>query len=287
VTLAWYYRLRMEARIRTFLAFAMAGLLLAGTPLTAAAGDVLRFASDVSYAPLEFYKPNSKTIVGFDYDLAAALGKRMGRPVEFRNHDFASLIADLRAGKFDLVLSSMGDTRERERDVDFIDYFLSGSGILTKAGNPAHLWDIASLCGHTIDVEKGTSQEAAILRQQTACKAVGLGEITIEAASTDEVALKTFLAGKSQAHVSDYPVVSYLARTLSGGREYAVIGRQFGIVPYGIAVAKNNVALRDRVQHALEDLIRDGTYDALLKRWGLEQGALRSAPINAGTKYQH
>jgi polar amino acid transport system substrate-binding protein len=264
----------------------MAGLILAGTPLSAAAG-VLRFASDVSYAPLEFYKPNSKTIVGFDYDLAVALGKRMGQPVEFRNHDFASLIPELRAGKFDLVLSSMGDTRERERDVDFVDYFLSGSGILTKAGNPAHLWDLASLCGHTIDVEKGTSQEAAILRQQAACKAVGLGEITIEAASTDEAALKTFLAGKSQAHISDYPVVSYLARTLSGGREYAVIGRQFGIVPYGIAVAKHNVALRDRVQHALEDLIRDGTYDALLKRWGLEQGALRSAPINAGTKYQH
>jgi polar amino acid transport system substrate-binding protein len=278
----------MEARIRTLLVFAMAGLLLAGTPLSAAAaGGVLRFASDVSYAPLEFYKPNSKTIVGFDYDLAAALGKRMGQLVEFRNHDFASLIPELRAGKFDLVLSSMGDTRERERDVDFVDYFLSGSGILTKAGNPAHLWDLASLCGHTIDVEKGTSQEVAILRQQAACKAVGLGEITIEAASTDEVALKTFLAGKSQAHISDYPVVSYLARTLSGGREYAVIGRQFGIVPYGIAVAKHNVALRDRVQHALEDLIRDGTYDALLKRWGLEQGALRSAPINAGTKYQH
>lgn len=285
--LAWYYNLRMEARLRTLLGFALAALLAAVAPLPAAAGGVLRVASDVSYAPLEFYKPNTTTIVGFDYDLAEALGKRMGRPVEFRNHDFASLIPALRAGKFDLVLSSMGDTRERERDVDFVDYFLSGSGILTKAGNPAHLWDLASLCGHAVDVEKGTSQEAAIRRQQASCTAVGLGAIAIEAAATDEVALKTFLAGKSQAHISDYPVVSYLARTLAGGREYAVIGRQFGIVPYGIAVAKQNVALRDQVQHALEGLIRDGTYDALLKRWGLEQGALRSAPVNAGTKFQH
>ncbi len=273
--------------MRTLLVFAFVALLAAVAPLPVAAGGVLRVASDVSYAPLEFYKPNSTTIVGFDYDLAEALGKRMGEAVDFRNHDFASLLPALRARKFDIVLSSMGDTRERERDVDFIDYFLSGSGILTKAGNPAHLWDLATLCGHTVDVEKGTSQEAAIRRQQASCKAVGLGEITIEAASTDEVALKTFLAGKSQAHISDYPVVSYLARTLSGGHEYAVIGRQFGILPYGIAVAKQNVALRDRVQHALEDLIRDGTYDMLLKRWGLEQGALRSAPVNAGTKYQH
>jgi polar amino acid transport system substrate-binding protein len=260
---------------------------LAAPRLAAAAPAVLRVASDISYAPLEFYPAKGKTVEGFDYDLAQALGKRMGETVDFRNHDFASLIPDLRAGKFDLVLSSMSDTREREKNVDFIDYFLSGSGILTKAGNPAHLWDLSTLCGHVIDVEKGTSQEAALTKQQAACKGVGLGEITIVEAPSDEAALQLFLAGKSEAHVSDYPVVAYLARTLGGGRSFAVIGHQFGIVPFGIAVAKRNAPLRERVQRALAEVIRDGTYDALLKRWGLEQGALRSASLNAGTKFQH
>ena len=77
-----------------------------------------------------------------------------------------------------------------------------------------------------------------------------------------------------------------MARTLGDGKAYVVAGRQFGVVPYGIAVSKKNAALRDRVQAALKALIADGTYDALLKKWGLEQGAMRSAPINAGTKFQ-
>lgn len=88
------------------------------------------------------------------------------------------------------------------------------------------------------------------------------------------------------AHISDYPVVSHLARTLAGGKKYAIAGRQFGVVPYGIAVAKSNAALRDRLQRALKAIIADGTYDALLEKWGLEQGAMRSAPINAGPKFQ-
>jgi polar amino acid transport system substrate-binding protein len=81
-------------------------------------------------------------------------------------------------------------------------------------------------------------------------------------------------------------VVAHLAQTLGRGKRYVVAGRQFGVVPYGIAVSKSDAALRDRVQSALKALIADGTYDALLKKWGLEQGAMRSAPIDAGTKFQ-
>jgi polar amino acid transport system substrate-binding protein len=65
-----------------------------------------------------------------------------------------------------------------------------------------------------------------------------------------------------------------------------VVGQQFGVVPYGIAVAKNNPQLRDRIQGALKALIQNGTYDRLLQKWSLTQGAMRSAPVNAGTKFQ-
>lgn len=258
--------------------------LAPGAPPASAESRVLVVGSDISYVPFEFYRPGTKTVVGFDYDLAQAIGKRMGARVEFRNGDFATLIPQLRAGKADLVMSSLSDTREREKQVDFIDYFLSGSGILTKAGNPAHLWDLASLCGHTVSVERGTSQEAAVRKQRARCKELGLGDITLIDPPTDEAAFAAFRAGRSDAHISDYSVVAYTARTRGGG--LAVVGRQFGIVPFGIAVAKSNAALRGQVQRALLAVVHDGTYDGLLKKWGLEQGALRSAPIDAGTTFQ-
>ncbi len=123
--------------------------------------------------------------------------------------------------------------------------------------------------------------------QSKACARAGLKPITVLAYPTDDAALVHFRAGESMAHISDYPVVAHLARTIEGGKRYMVAGKQFGVVPYGIAVSKNNAQLRDRLQSALKTLIRTGAYDALLRKWGLLQGAMRSAPINAGTKFQN
>lgn len=251
-----------------------------------AAQQTLRVGSDISYAPLEFYAPNSKRVEGFDYDLAQAIAAKMDAQIAFENHDFDSLLKSLNAGKYDLVISAMNDTRERAGQADFVDYFLAGSGILVQAGNPHHVFNLGSLCGMTVDLQRGTAQDSAIAAQSKHCTSIGLRPVTVLSYTTDSEALKQFLAGKSMAHISDYPVVSHLAHTLGGGKAYRVAGQQFGVVPYGIAISKKNAALRDRVQNALKAVIADGTYDALLQKWGLEQGAMRSAPVNAGTKFQ-
>ncbi|MDQ2679750.1 MAG: ABC transporter substrate-binding protein [Candidatus Eremiobacteraeota bacterium] len=251
----------------------------------ASSATALRIASDISYAPLEFYAPHSQRVEGFDYDLAQSLGKKLGRPVLFANHAFNTMIDGLSGGKFDLVISAMSDTRAREKQVDFIDYFLAGSGILVHKGNPEHIFNLAGLCGMTVDLEKGTAQEAAVKEQSAKCVGVGLGPISILSFTSDGDALRAFLAGKSMAHISDYPVVAYLARTLDGGNRFEVGGRQFGVVPYGIAVSKKNPSLRNAVQSSLAALVAAGAYERLLKKWGLGQGALRSAPINAGTLF--
>lgn len=266
--------------------FAVLALLLAVPATAGAAQQTLRVGSDISYAPLEFYAPGSKRVEGFDYDLAQALAAKLGERADFENHDFNDLLGALSAGKYDVVISAMNDTRDRVKHADFVDYFLAGSGILVERGNPHHIFNLASLCGMTVDLQAGTSQDAAVAAQSKRCTEIGLHAITVRSYKTDDDALKQFLGAKSMAHISDYPVVAHLARTLGGGTKYMVAGEQFGVIPYGIAVAKSNTALRDHLQTALKALIADGTYDALLKKWGLEQGAMRSAPINAGTKFQ-
>lgn len=265
--------------------FSIAALLLL-VPMAAAAARPLRVGSDISYAPLEYYAGSSHRVEGFDYDVARALAAQMGAPLEFSNHDFNDLLASVRGGKFDAAMSAISDTRQREKSMDFIDYFLAGSGILVRAGNPHRIYNIAGLCGMRVDLQRGSSQEQAVRTESKRCAALGLRPIAVQAYATDEEALKHFLAGETVAHISDYPVVAHLARTLGGGKRYEVAGTQFGVVPYGIAVSKNNPQLRERLQRALENVIASGEYDRLLRKWGLEQGAMRSAPINAGTKFQ-
>ncbi|GAC1356006.1 MAG: ABC transporter substrate-binding protein [Vulcanimicrobiaceae bacterium] len=246
----------------------------------------LRVGSDISYAPVEFYAPHTHQVAGFDYDLAQELAKHLGTTVSFTNHDFNTIVPALKAGQFDLIMSAMSDNREREKQVDFIDYFLAGSGILVAKGNPMHIYGVGDLCGRTVDLQLGSSQEKMVKAQSQTCTALHLGPVTILAYKTDDEAFKQIVAGKSAAHISDFPVVAYIAKTYGSGKRFDVVGKQFGVVPYGIAVSKQNRALRDGVQSALERMVADGSYDRILKKWGLEQGALRSAPISAGTLFQ-
>ena len=257
-------------------------VLFAFSPCAGHAAGKLNVGSDISYAPLEFYGAGHR-VEGFDIDLASAIGAKLGEPVAIQNHTFDDLIPAVERRSYDIAISALSDTRARERRVDFIDYLLAGSGMLVPAGNPKRIFSLSALCGLRVDVQRGTSQETALDEQSKACKALHLAPISLITFATDDEAFNAFKAGKSDVHVTDFPVVAYLAK--SSDRKYEVAGRQFDLVPYGIAVAKGNAALRVRVTAALESLIADGQYDALLKKWGLEQGALRSAPLNAGTLF--
>lgn len=273
----------MNAFARRASTLLLAALFLA--PMAPAVADSpLRAGSDVSYAPLEFYS-GSHQLRGFDVDLTEALAQKLGTQVSIANHTFDDLIPSVKKGSFDLAISALSDTRPREAQVDFIDYMLAGSGMLVPAGNPNHVFDLGALCGLRVDVQKGTSQETALQEQSKHCKDIGLSQLKLTSFGTDEAAFKFFVAGNSDVHVTDYPVVAYLAKT--NDHKYEVAGRQFALVPYGIAIAKGNPALRKRIVVALQAVIADGTYDKLLKKWGLEQGALRSVPVNAGTLFSH
>lgn len=155
--------------------------------------------------------------------------------------------------------------------------------MLVPAGNPNRVFDVGALCGLRVSVQKGTSQEGALEEQSKRCTDVHLAAIKLVLSPTDEGAFKFFTQGQADVHVTDYPVVAYLAKT--NDHKYEVAGRQFALVPYGIAVSKSDPILRSRLSEALQAIIADGTYDKLLKKWGLEQGALRSVPINAGTLF--
>ncbi len=271
-------------RFLTRLVLLLVATVLVATSFPAGAGAAaLRVGTDVSYAPLEFYVAGSRTARGFDVDLMQAIAQHMGRTLDLRNHSFDTLLSAVSMGSLDLGISSISDTRAREKTMDFVDYLQVGTGMLVPRGNPHHVMNLGGLCGLRVDVQGGTSSETDLKAQSASCTAIGLGPVHIEAYTTDEQASDAFKAGKSDVHLADYPVVAYLAER-SGGK-YEVAGRQFDVIPYGIAVAKSQGALLKAVQNALLATISDGTYDALVKKWNLGQAAMRGAPINAGRLY--
>jgi polar amino acid transport system substrate-binding protein len=273
----------MSERVFRLAATLVAAAALIGLiPLRAPAA--IQVGSDVSGAPFEYFGPGHR-MLGFDIDLLQAMSAQLG-PVLVVNHSFDDLLAAVKRGKFDLAMSAISDTRDREKIVDFVDYFVAGGGIMVRAGNPHRIFAIDALCGYGVTIETGTSYLADLQKQSDDCKAVGLAPIDLITSPTDDAAFAAFQAGKGDAYIADYPVAVYRQKYLKGGSAFEVVPRQFHVVPYGIAVAKENSKMKIAVQSALLGAIADGTYDRLLKKWNLEAGALRSAPVNAGTLFE-
>jgi polar amino acid transport system substrate-binding protein len=263
-----------------------AALLVQILVLASVPAATLRLGSDVSGAPFEYFAAGSKVPLGFDIDLAHALAAKLGSPVTIVNHQFNDLLAAVARGRFDASLSAISDTSGREKTVSFIDYFIAGGGIVVPRGNPLRIFTLGGLCGYAVTTEAGTSYESDLRHQSADCTAVGLGAIRILSYPTDDQAFAAFIAGKAPAYVADYPVGVYRSRNANEGKALEVVGRQFDVVPYGIAVAKGNSALLGQLQRALLAVVADGTYDQLLKKWGLQQGSLRFAPIDAGKLFE-
>ena len=236
----------------------------------------LVIGSDASYPPLEFLGPDGKTILGFDADLAAALGNKMGITITLKVAGFDSIIPDVAAGKYPMSLSAFTDTKERQAKVDFVNYFTAGTAILVKKGNPQGITDILSLCGHSVFQEKGT----AIVKVLRETKCVKGSYIAVTEVADDTAAKQAITDGKSDADLSDFPVASYAAKTIDGGNAFEVAGRQINPAPYGIVVSKTQTKLRDTIKAALGELISEGTYTTLARKYNITQGTITTPTIN-------
>jgi polar amino acid transport system substrate-binding protein len=255
----------------------------AALPADIAAAKEIKVGSDISYAPIEFYKEGTQQAQGVDYDIGQALGQKLGVKVTFTNDTFDGLIPALNAKRYDMLMSAMTDNKTRQAQVDFIDYFVAGTSILVQKGNPNHINSLDDLCGKTVALQKGTVQETAANTQSKKCTDGGKTKITVLALDKDTDALQQLKIGRSVADMNDFPVAAYNAATSGGGNDFEVTGQQLDSAPYGIAFRKDSTQLRDAVQAALKAIVADGTYDKIMTTWNVTAGALKTAQINGGT----
>jgi polar amino acid transport system substrate-binding protein len=244
----------------------------------------LLVGSDIAYAPVEFYEEGTEVAKGIDVDLCARIAEKLGEgfTCEFQNTTFDGIIPALQAKRFDIIMSAMSDNPERQQAIDFVDYFSAGTSILVKKGNPEGIQSLDDLCGKTIGLQSGTTQEDVAKAQTTKCQTDGKGAIEILTFETDVDAQQALKAGRSVADMNDFPVAAYTAKNSGGGNDFEVVGEQIEAGPYGIGVRKEDTELRDVLQDALKEVIADGGYDEVLATWDVTQGALKTAAINGG-----
>jgi polar amino acid transport system substrate-binding protein len=236
----------------------------------------IKVGSDIAYAPVEFYE-NGNEVKGIDPDLAAALGKELGVKFTFVNTTFDGIIPALLSKRFDVIMSAMSVTEEREKQISFLSYFNAGTSILVKKGNPEAIQGLDDLCGKTVALQKGTTQEEVAKAQQAKCAG---SKLTLRTFDRDTEALLQVKSGAAVADMNDFPVAAYNAQTAGGGNDFEVVGEQIDAGPYGIGLRKEDTELRNALQAALKKLVENGEYDKVLAKWNVAKGANKTAEVS-------
>ncbi|TPG34936.1 ABC transporter substrate-binding protein [Mycolicibacterium hodleri] len=249
---------------------------------------VVRVATDVPYAPFEmFASDGSDEIVGLDYDLGQALARTLGVRFDFSRQAFDGIIPAIQAGKFDIVMSAMTDTTERQGVLDFVDYSVSGSGILVSKGNPNGITTLTDLCGHAVAVQSGSKQAKMLTAEDNPCRSAGKPDAAVAQKPKDTDAQLALMSGQVVADFMDKPAAGYAARTANSGSLFEVVddARAPGgtdATPNGIGIGRGRPELTEAIRRALQRLIDDGTYTQILEAWGESGIAIDTATVNAG-----
>jgi polar amino acid transport system substrate-binding protein len=241
---------------------------IAVPPAVVAAGKLV-WCVDISYPPEEFYAADGSTAQGSDIDIATEIGKRFGVTTTISNTGFDGIIPALLAKKCDAIISGMNDTPTRATQVDFIDYLKVGQGILVPAGNPKGIHTLADLSGHSVAVELGTTNKDALDAENVTLKAAGKPLIEIKTYEADTDSFQQLALGRVDAFSTDSPVVAYYNAKPENVGKFELGGTPIAPAAIGIAVNKDNTALRDAIQAEVNAMYADGTMKVIVAKWGM------------------
>jgi polar amino acid transport system substrate-binding protein len=253
----------------------------AATAALGATQGVLKFGMNPGYPPWDQYVGNS--FAGADYDIGQEIAKRLDLKPVWTQIDFGALITSLKTKRIDVILSGMSDTKERQKVVDFVDYYNTPWGFMVPKGNPKGLKSLADLCGVRASAETGTAGVGFLQTQNKKCKASGK---SIQISTFDKVPAiqQAIRSGRTDVDLENYDALSYAAGKLGEGEVFeAVALSDLPTSPYGIGIAKGNDPLLQAVKKAFEAIIDDGTYDKILQKNGITAGGVKSAVINGAT----
>jgi len=253
--------------------------LAAMVPASVSADGKIVFGADASYAPNEFTAPDGTTIIGMDVDLGTAVAEKLGLKAEFQNSQFDGIIPGIQGKKYELGMSSFSISDARVATVDMVSYFSAGTSLAVAKGNPDGITGADALCGRAVGVQTGTTQADDIAKRNTACTAAGKPAIAVTQLQAQSDVTLALASKRIVAMLADSPVVAYAVTTTDGGLE--IVGKPYDTAPYGVVLAKKQGDFAKAVQGAIQSLIGDGTYAAVLKKWNVSDGAIPTSEVKS------
>ncbi|PRD52930.1 amino acid ABC transporter substrate-binding protein (PAAT family) [Phyllobacterium myrsinacearum] len=250
-------------------------------PARIKAAGKLVIATMPNYPPITYKDPATNVLQGFDIELGEAIGKELGVKVEWQEIAFAQMLPSLQTGRVDLAMAGMSDKKARQETADFVDYMKSGAQFYTSKALAGEIKSVDDLCGKSVGASRSTDWPAQITAwSETNCVAKGKPAINVMGTEGSADARTQIKSQRLQAAAQGNETLPYNQKLEPD--TYVTLGEAFSQSLAGIPVLKSETQLRDAVKVALEKLQANGTYDALLDKYGLKANKLTPVTINAG-----
>ncbi|WP_329498029.1 ABC transporter substrate-binding protein [Kitasatospora herbaricolor] len=242
------------------------------------AGSV-KVGSAIGTPPTAYYPDQAtKKPAGIDIDFTDAVGKVLGVAVEREDAKFETILPALDSGKYDFGTGNFGVTTARLKTIDFVTYIDDGQGFAVKKDNTSvqAVTEVGQLCGLTVGVGAGTTFETTLNSKKNVCADAGKKPYEVKAFSDNGAILTGLQQGRIDIVMSTINGLRYQAAQESAGTKF--LG-EFHRLDVGFAFKKGS-ALTPAFQGAVNQLIKDGTYDRILKKWGVADSAIKESLIS-------
>lgn len=250
-----------------------AGLLSLATPRAARADAMsdakkrgtLMIGTEAAYVPYEFVKDGQ--IIGYDPDILAIIGTKMGVTPHFIDTAWAGIIPSLYANKFDCIVSAMTITAPRAEKVLFSMPYADASNVILLRAGETKIKTADDLSGKIMGVQLGSAAAGIIKVFEAKLKAKGLpGYASVKEYDHYPEAYQDLLNGRTDAVVNSKSTMLVVMRDAPG--KFKMIGGISDIKAYfGMAFRKEDGDLRDFVNVQLAEMKTDGTLSKLQTKW--------------------
>ncbi len=223
---------------------------------------VMRVGMDASWPPFEYIDEATGQIVGFDVDLARAIGQRLGVEVELVNVGFDSLYDALYVGRFDAIVSALPYDPLLLGDVAYsISYFNAGQVLVVRSSESANqrIGEVNNLAGKKVGVEFASEGDVVGRRLQKQIE-----DLSLENYMAPQNVLSALQEGEVEAAIVD-AVSAYQFMAAEGGVQ--VVGDPLTDELYVVAVRLDSPLLLKAINEALVEMREDGALERFREKW--------------------
>ena len=233
---------------------AVAALALGGSAM---AQESIRIATEGAYAPWNFLDDSGKP-AGYEIELGNAICEKAGLTCEWIINDWDSIIPNLLAGNYDLIMAGMSITEERLQTIDFTQNYFPPDPSKFVATTGTEI-DFAALSGKRIGVQGGTIQAAYAAEHFAA-------DNTVVTFATADQAMADLAAGNLDTILADGAYLEPVVTASGGAIEF--VGDEI-LIGEGVGggLRKDDPELKAKLDETLTALKADGTVDALIAKW--------------------